>query len=66
MQLTRSFTKVYTKPRKPLSVRLDAVEHLLEAVEQVVVSDVRFALTGEETPTANGLGQIKKKDKITC
>ncbi len=48
MHVQRHFTKVYTKPRKPLSQKL---ERLLEAVEDVVVEDVRFAIKGDETPT---------------
>jgi hypothetical protein len=51
----RHFTKVYNKPRKPLGYNpfkaaLDDTIKFAEAIEDVVVADVRFALTGEETP----------------
>jgi hypothetical protein len=63
MHINRHFTKVYTRPRKPFTQRLEQVEHLLEAVENVVVQDVRFALTGEETATNGATVQSKESTK---
>jgi hypothetical protein len=51
----RYFTKVHTRPRKPLSHNpfaraLEDTIKFAEAIEEVIVTDVRFALTGEEAP----------------
>ncbi len=56
MQLARHFTKVHTKPRKPLRFL-----PFLHALDDVIVQDVRFALTGEETPRTDGISQTPKK-----
>jgi hypothetical protein len=60
MKLSRSFTKVYTKPRKPLSQTL---ERFFAKVENVVVEDVRFALMGDEPKTEASADSDEKKDK---
>jgi hypothetical protein len=51
MKLERSFTKVYIRTRKPLQFKgfLCALEKLLGHVDEIVIDDVRFALTGEKT-----------------
>jgi hypothetical protein len=59
---TRYFTKVRQSPRPPLSHNpfKDALEDVIimaAAIEEQVVKDVRFALTGEEPPQPDGIGQ---------
>jgi hypothetical protein len=56
MQLQRAFTKVYHSPRKPLMDKpftraLDDIIQMADAIDQQVIEDVRFALTGEEPKT---------------
>jgi type III secretory pathway lipoprotein EscJ len=61
MNTTPYFTKVRQKPRPPLTQTL---ERFLENVEAVVVADVHFALTGEETPTDSGPIQTQEENEI--
>jgi hypothetical protein len=55
MNIARSFTKVYDKERKPLQHKpfSDLIIEFAEAIQDVVVSDVRFALTGEQNTEAS-------------
>jgi hypothetical protein len=68
MQLTRSFTKVYHRTRKPLADKPFSrlLDEYASAVEEVVVADVRFALTGEEAPTADGIGKTTESTYTQC
>jgi hypothetical protein len=68
MILNRSFTKVHQTARKPLTDKpflriLGEVAALAEAVEDVVVEDVRFALTGERNTEAPADSGSKEKRK---
>ncbi len=55
------FTKVRQKPRPPLSQK---IARLFEKIEEAVIKDVRYALTGEKTPTGSGTVQIQEEDEI--
>jgi hypothetical protein len=57
---TKYFTKVRQQERPPLTHTL---ERFLANVELVVVKDVRFALTGEETPHPAALDKPKTESK---
>jgi hypothetical protein len=57
----RYFTKVRQKPRPPLSQTLS---RFLEKIEEAVIKDVRFALTGEKTPTDSGTVQTQEENEI--
>jgi hypothetical protein len=57
----RYFTKVRQKARPPLSQKL---ARFLEKIEEAVIKDVRFALTGEKPPTDSGTVQIQEEDEI--
>jgi hypothetical protein len=65
MQLTRSFTKVHHGNRKSLADKPFSrlLDEYASAVEEIVVTDVRFALTGKATPTAGGSDQTQKESK---
>ncbi len=52
----RYFTKVYQRPRKPL-----AFWPFVKALDEVIVSDVSFALTGKRPPE---VGERKRIDSV--
>jgi hypothetical protein len=58
---TPYFTKVREKSRPPLTQTL---ERFLKNIEIAVIKDVRYALTGEKTPTDSGTVQTQKEDEI--
>lgn len=49
MVINRHFTKVYERPRKPLSWK--PFDQFLEGIDNVIISDVAFALTGKRPET---------------
>jgi hypothetical protein len=61
MENQKYFTKVRQKARPPLSQTLS---RLFEKIEEAVIGDVRYALTGEKTPTDSGTVQTQKEDEI--
>jgi len=56
--MQRHFTKVYTKARKPLSVRFCEV---FDCLDEIIIQDVRFALKGETTEQTDSFGQPQQK-----
>ncbi len=60
VNVTPYFTKVRQKARPALTQTL---ERFLKNIETAVIQDVRFALTGEKTPTDSGTVQTQEEDE---